>query len=330
MRTVLPVALALVALPAVARAQASDVDAALELESQGRLAEALSAFEAALDAEGHGRQDLATIYLHAALLQVAAGQTDAARDSMYRLLSVEPEPVLPDWAPPTVAALLEDARRLWGGRRLHAEVSAPSEVGPEETATVHVSVRDDVPGMVAAAALVVGGRIVARQEGGAPFDLALPGSIPAPGAAVVAEVRLLDGRGSTLWETEFGEIARRAPEEAVFAAGGLDEAPEEPTPPARRGALGVAGWVLLGVGLAAAGCGTALVVLDRTPTGAQRTTEVGLEEEILNTDLGGWTLVGVGAAALVASVVLLVLGLSPEGDEPAASRPGSATSIGLD
>jgi tetratricopeptide (TPR) repeat protein len=109
-------------------AQAEEVQDALRLEANGQLIEALHTFELALRRRDNSLEDLVTIYEHLGVLQLAAGERGEARQSMDRLLAVDPSPNLPDTAPPEAQELLDEAIALWNGRRLHAEIEVPGSV----------------------------------------------------------------------------------------------------------------------------------------------------------------------------------------------------------
>jgi hypothetical protein len=316
--------------PSMAVGQEGDVTLqdAIAFENEGQLVQALEAFRLVLQVGGNSREDIATIYLHLALLQQASGDRDGARDAMYRLLAVDPEPELPVSAPPDVAELLEEARRLWSGRRLRAELYADEEVADGEDWPVRVVVHDDVPGMVDGVALVSNDEVVARREGRSPFELVVPAADLDSEGNTTVEARLLDEHGGTIWVSEPLRLSS-LPEDPVEP---------DPTPPplqpvdsgGQRAPLWIAGWALFGTGLALGGVGAAMVAIDERPTGSQREVAAGIEEEILNTDLAGWILVGVGSAAFVASIVLVVLGRNRSGDDETTARIARALCGAID
>lgn len=292
---------------------------ALAFEDEGQLVQALDAFRLVLHQQGNSQEDIATIYLHLALLQQASGERESARDSMYRLLAVEPEPELPVSAPPDVAELLEEARRLWSGRRLRAELNADEEVEHGEDWPVRVVVHDDVPGMVTGVALVSEGAVVTQQEGRGPYELAVPSStFGADGETVQVDVRLLDEHGGTVWEG--ASVALSYLPDGSSTTEVIEDPDPSRTVSSRRAPFWVAGWVLLGTGLVLGGSGGALVGVDRRPTGEQRTVDAGVEEEFLDTDVAGWLLIGVGSAALITGIILLILSRNRGPDNESTAR----------
>lgn len=285
-------------------ARADELEAALALEEQGLLLEALEAFQALLHGGANTQEEVAIIYLHSSMLQLASGDRAAARESMDRLLAVESNPTLPETAPPAVAELLEEARRLWGPRRLRGDASGAEALEAGEPAIIDVAVIDDVPGLVGSAALIRDGRRVAESSGRPPFELELlPSAVGIDGVGTAdLEVQLLDEHDNLLWQGSpfaVSWIEATTPEPAVPAP--------STTTPRRNRPLWISGWTLFASGVLLVGGGATLVAIDELETGAEQITERGREIEVLDTDVSGWTLLAIGGAALITSVVLLIV-----------------------
>lgn len=294
--------LSLVSVTTPARAQ--DLASALELESQGQLAAALSAFEEILSLPGNTRGDLATIYQHLGLLRFADGDEEGVREAMMWLLTVEPDASLPDSAPPEVQDILSDSRERWSGRALHAEVGEVRDAGRDEV-TIHVRAVDDVARMVEAIELVDGDAVLAADGERSPWELTVPRSIFADGERTLV-VRLLDEHGGVLWDDEV-DVSSTASEPRRGI--GLE-------PRIQR----ILGWSLIGAGgLFIIGGGVAAGV-DGTPTGEVRVVDGMLEQEVRATATGGWILISSGLAAAVAGMVLLLLMPRQEENDEAAAR----------
>jgi tetratricopeptide (TPR) repeat protein len=301
--------------PAVALGQ--DLPAALALEGEGRLGDALDAFARALEQPGSSQEDLATIYLHLSMLRFGTGDRAGALQALNRLLALDRDVELPASAPPEIRDMLREAASVWGERRFGATVEAPDQASPGVDAVVRLTVVDDVAGIVGGAALVVGADEVIRESGRGPsFEIAVPAASLAGGGVVVTP-RLLDEHDGIVWQGDPVRIS-------VGAGAGVaeDEGSSAATPPASRPgrrALRIAGWTLLGAGLAAACAGGVLVGIDGTVI-EERQVEGRLQERRYTTAVAGWALVGAAGAGLVAAVVLLVLGYRGRAAAAAALR----------
>lgn len=291
-------------------AYAEDLTSPLALESEGRLTEALEAFEAALSRPGNSRSDLATIHLHLGLLRFACGDPSGALDSLIRLLAVEREVTLPGTAPPEVEELLGEARTRWEGRSLHADVEAETRVEEGAQAIVHVAVIDDFGSMVGGTRLVSGDEEIAELRGRGPYDIVVPDSAFVNDVARIS-VRLIDEHGGELWTGSAVSLER------VARPAGPQPAPPLESPSRLR----IAGWVLLAAGAATVTAGAVLVGVDSRPTGeTQQLANGDYLEEQLDTAVGGWLLVSTGSAALIAAVVLLLIRPRASDHEAAALR----------
>lgn len=278
---------------------AEDLSRPIALESEGRLDEALGAFEDALASSGNTREDLGTIYLHTSLLRFARNDHAGALDDLVRLLAVRRDISLPGSAPPEMEELLRQAEARWAARTLHAEVEADPTVAAGEQAVVHIAVIDDVAGMVSGARLLAATGPVAEVRGTGPFDIIVPREAFAD-RVVQLTVSLINVHGGTLWSG--GSVGIRLAED-------LDPVlPAPESTPGRVPALTLSGWLLLAAGAVAVTAGAVLVGVDSTPTGdTQDLPDGSVLEEQLDTVLSGWLLVGIGSAGVVAGIVLLLI-----------------------
>ena len=287
-------------------AQAQDIDAALQMEDEGLLVDALDAFEVLRTVPGNSRDELTTIYQHLSVLRFSAGDHSGARDAMMRLAAIAPEVTLPDSAPPEVQRAFERVTERWEERLLRAEL----ELEGRRASRVRARVLDDLMDMVAAVEVVVDGRVIAATDQGGPsYELELPDDVLDEARA--ATVRLLDEHNGTLWE---GELQ-------LEDAG--DDAPvvsDTSGAPRWHRAMG---WALIGVGLAGVIGGGVSVGLDGTSTGEQRVVDGILEERFRSTAAGGWVLIGLGAAAALGGLIWLLLDREPA--QPGAAEEEMAT-----
>lgn len=297
------VLLAALALP-VGPAWAEDLATALRLEDAGRLSEALAAFEQVLTQPGNTQPDLASIYLHLGLLRFASSDTEGARQALEMLLGVDSDAVLPSSAPPELSEVFVEASRRWSGRSLHADIDWPERVADDGSIVVRVHVVNDVPGLVAAAALVVDGRPVCDAWGAQPFELVLTETEAASGEQVA--VVLLNEHDGVVWSSP-----------SVTSSRWTSSGPTAPSERSYRG-LRIAGWTLLVAGALSIVAGGVLVGLDGQPTGETREDAI----EVYTFGTEGWILIGLGGASLITGIVLLAVrrgGREPAGAGATAS-----------
>jgi hypothetical protein len=280
-------------LSGVGLARATEVDEALSLESEGRLAEALAAFEGALNQRGRSRDELLTIYQHLGVLRYSAGDRNGARQALWSLRALTRHPSLPALAPPEVHELLTAASDEWGDRVLEVAVSV--EARPDG-AEIEVRAVHDLTDMVAGAELRAGNQSIEWASGTGPYQLTADSETLAEEGSSLS-ICLVDENDGVLVE-------------AFIAAGfasvndvGRGEQPRDERSRAAR----IAGWTLVGTGLAALSAGGVLVGINGLSTGETRTQDGTTQEEKYETASAGWPLVGVGAATLVIGAIVLIV-----------------------
>lgn len=277
---------------------ATDLETALALEAQGRLGEALTAFEQVLQSEGNSREQLATIYQHLGLLRLASNDREGARQAMRRLLTISDDVSLPGTAPPELNTMLAEAREERADRQLDMELDVLGQ--EEQTVALQIDVRHDIVGMVAGAALLVGGQTIAEARGQPPYRLDVETEGIAEEGHLVAQ--LVDEHGGVLVEHTVPPMTFTPTEEEPAGEGEYDAQSRSPCTGCR-----VSGWTLAIGGLLALGGGIPLIIIDGDATGETRLVDGRQQREEYTTSIGGWTMIGVGAAALITGIVLLIV-----------------------
>jgi hypothetical protein len=284
-------------------ARAAEVDEALSLESQGRLAEALASFEEALNQGGRSRDELLTIYQHLGVLRYSAGDREGSRQALWSLRALTRHPSLPALAPPEVHDLLAAVSDEWGDRVLQVAVSVEARAdGAEiEARAVH-----DLADMVAGAELRAGNQRIERGRGNGPYQLIVDSETLAEEGSSLS-ICLVDENDAVLVEAFIA---------GGFAAADGEGSREEPRGQRSRAAW-IAGWTLVASGIASVTTGAVLAGIDGQSTGGTRTQDGTTQQQLYQTARAGWVLVGTGAAVLVAGVVLLIV--RPRAPERAAA-----------
>jgi len=140
-----------------ARAQGNEhVEEGWARYAEARFGDAIEAFDAAEASTGLDRESLVRALEGRALVRFAEEDLPRMQEALVRLASLAPEHALTDEAPPEVARAYLAARREAGDG---VRVAATVEEVPGG-ARIDVDVGNDVSG------LVLGVRIVARQDGG--------------------------------------------------------------------------------------------------------------------------------------------------------------------
>jgi len=295
---ILGVGVGIIALTSPCVALAEELDRALELEGEGRLAEALDAFEIALVDPANCPNDFEVILEHLALLRFAAGDQDGALEAAVGLLSLAPDATSPGSAPPGLESIFEEASRR-GDRQLQASFDfAPTVSHPQET-PLEVMISGDAASLVVGAAIIDEGRRLDEGQGRDTIDLEIPEDAFNYGIARFS-VELLSETGGTVWTSDPLEIRVREPQAEAH-----DALPNGP--PISSGMLAL-GWSLLLGGAGAVGIGGWLVSVDGQPTGNVRFEGFTItDEELHETMAGGVVLTLVGAAAVVTGVILAIV-----------------------
>lgn len=277
---------------------ANDLETALALEEQGRLGEALRAFEQVLRNEGNSREELATIYLHLGLLRLASDDSDGAQRAMRRLLSVSDEVSLPGTAPPELRTMLDEAIDERGDRRLSMEIEIQRESPSVEEVELRIDVRHDLIGMVAGARAMSDAQVLSETRGQSPLNLPVERGDVEDGRRLV--VQLIDEHGGALVEQEVSDELFSTDDSAHTST------VDEPSAPRCAGCR-VSGWTLAIGGALALGGGVPLILIDGAETGDTRLVDGREQREEYTTSRGGWAMLGLGAAALITGIVLLIV-----------------------
>lgn len=307
-------ALALGAAGPAAPAWAQSLSDALDLEAEGRLERALDAFEAVLAQEGNSRRELATIYEHLAVLRFAAGDEAGARDAFMRMLAVAPTASLPDAAPPDMEPLFEEAVDEWAGRSLHADIE---ELAFEDAdLLVEVTVVDDLLDMAGGVLVSSGSEALDQLSGPGPsYEIRVPRELLESNRPRI-RVRLLDEHGGTIWEgtheleapeREARPPRRRAPDPDAERSDDDGGASASSVGTSGSRTHQILGFTLMGLGVAAAAAGIALVAIDGLATGNYRGVGILEQREIWATAEGGAVLISLGSAALIGGIVWVAL-----------------------
>ncbi len=277
-------------------AEAQSIDSALQLENEGLLVDALDAFEELLTTSGNTHPELLTILQHLSVLRFASGDSAGARNAIQRLLIIDGDATLLDSAPPALVEIHERINDRFAGRTLRADLHVGEQEGGE--VSIRVRVINDVLDLVAGIELLHHGDVLDTTGGDGPSY-----RVFAPLNTVDEDllVRLLDEYDSVLWEGRVepdsnagrtnDSSARRRSERPgwhstvawlLVGAGGLsivvggilvgiDESPTgeqrvvEGILEERVRTTAAGGWVLLGLGTAAAIGGLIWLLTGRRP-----------------------------------------------------------------
>lgn len=298
MRQVAAITLGLSLAMWAASTEAQSLREAIGLESEGRLEDALDAFESVLASDGNSRRDLSVIYEHLAVLRFAAGDSEGAQDAFLRMLAVAPTASMPASAPPDMQPLFDQAEERWAGRTLHAEIEERAVVDGE--LVLDVRVIDDLLEMVGGVQIARGStRLVTGRGYGPHYELNIPSEDWGDDSSQIS-VRLVNVYGGIIWE---GTHRLEAPEEGAVGPRGTPRRPLDRSQRVQR----IVAYSLLGVGLATTAVGIALVAVDESATGTWQVIDGIMHMQVRNTDVGGWVLIGLGGAAAIGSMIWLLL-----------------------
>ncbi|MEQ8452900.1 MAG: hypothetical protein RLO52_37805 [Sandaracinaceae bacterium] len=251
------------AAPALAQTELEQAESAyLEVDFESTRDHALEA----LREGGHPPEELVRIYQLLGTASSLMGEEDAARDYFVRMLGIDRDAQLDESVPPRARNPYLEARGIWAARQGRLSISTGLD---RASSAVRVELRDptDMARRVRLAARLEGQAEYNQQEYQSQSVLAVPVEGAAEADRVEYYVEIVDMHGNVLL-AEGSPFAPRVVGRVPSGGGGAEGEGgggrvtffEEPL-----------FWILVGVGVLAAGAVTAAVIVDQRSSVALQT-----------------------------------------------------------